>query len=142
MSTILIVSTLCLAIGLIMAAISYYSASNSEIVTDIYCLGYCLGVVLVIMTVVFGYGICGFLYPLEKESVTTVVPVGMVANQNHVFTKVDGITLETDKHEFIEAFKDKKLAVLIYQKKNSYGFVCVNGIEFVVTNLTHNLEKP
>ena len=145
MSNILFITNWVMAIGWGLFFFAVYLTVSTNCSSDFVANLGTFSIMIILYAAIFGYGVACSLTPVEEgETFSVLVPQEMASSQSYVFARIQDYTLESDNREFVEAFRDKKLAVRFFHQKNSYGLGCCDGKSFVVTNLTQNgqtLEK-
>lgn len=129
-STIFTISFIILAM---IGAANYFANNNAR------CL-FWIAIICLALTCIIGFGCLGNQQEGEPE-ITYVHPDDLAIGEKHVFAKLDTVlvkdrTYESNIYADVMAAKEKKQIMMrVDTRKNSYGNVILEIVDFVATNM-------
>lgn len=137
-----IVSIICVIIAFIFAA-SYFDFGVDDAERKAYAVIFWIALIILACTCLFGFVILGNSEQSGEPEITYVYPSDLAIGEKHLFVKLDTVlrkdrTYDSNVYADIMAAKEKHLMMRVDTRRNSYGAVIMEIVDFVSTNITTN----
>ena len=133
-----VISVVCVVLAIIYAA-SYCDDNDCDKTADVRV--FWVAIILLVLTWLIGFGTLGINVTVGEPEITYVVPSDLAIGEKHIFAKLDTVlvkdrTCESNIYADVMAAKEKKQIMLrVDTRKNSYGNVILEIVDFVATNM-------